>query len=1549
MTVDQLERPPLLDHHEFFGLTDSLPNGEVALDLARFEIYDVDAPVTKYVRGCLERLADPDNCPPVYVIKDDIPNAFTAREAIYVTDGLIDLFDAREEVLGVLAHELIHHEEEHVHRPAPPSVTSQAGQDRHFEIESDIKSFDRLDQRGINPAGCASALRKIKAYEDKHCQDQKDPDRLDPVRIPGIARRQPEPPKIIIHSLSHGSIEDRIVNLEQYLWVRDARHLQSTDSFQPIGLKRADFGSTYSDELGPDMPADPSIQQALILRAARADLDAKRELSAPVIEAEATILQTHNPDLSKTDAQNMAAAILHIGNKPSRSTPSLDTLLDLLPHIANLTLPIPANSLKEHFQAEAERLVQDQFYTLLEQNNLTTVIDTLQTHLGPTIGHKSLLAHMWQMAANDPRANAVCELIATMPLKSTEIADAYLRFDKAGSMDYTAHIATAFRRLREIDTNRHRQAMQMLEDQATLPLLTFLATRSQFLSHVTDGDKNTFLHDLDYWGAGLSANVKIGLTYDAQFDTIELESGISYEDETDLYMAGAEGFGNTAAIIGRMAAGSLTKDPTNLFGQKLRAHLAGLDHLTLLQQIHTRLEPGERAAVLSLLRHLRLSPVPGDQTETRKNLMIDIITGDQEAFPEAFARFTALLKEGAQPSLMQIRTKLTELKYLYQKLGKHHELPHSLAELVSGCEQAKDYLLIDCLGRVNSLLERPGHTADFLQPLRELVQHFPVAQIRTSNYLAGNEQAIWGKAVDRFMDLVGEEAALGDLSTDQLYGLLALSLMSTDLHVGISLPGHCVTELARRLDFDAAFELVFNQLQHLPPVALTEAIEYLVEEKAETFEQLARFESVATERLAKLVEDNYSSLGLAAVFDSYIVETYKGMKDVKRTSALRSDRIEGLQPTELLTAMLKTAQDPRDLQVYIFDRWWTGHRLGAREELKNFFNIEDYIFVRYQQPNKLKYWINNEAPDENFVSLDNLITKAYLPNAPARYAALRKLLLGDNGILTTEQGRQDLISALKNSWLSIVDNDEVAQMIDGILQALVSTQSPEDLYQYIAPVLQELILRPPVEQADYKWLADLKAQEILDDLAQRKDTTFTAQDVANVSARILRMMDGQTRPPQAQRIGNDDEYLHTTTNQRLMRFTDPPESGEIQQLSPIQLAILLGKKSGAIGARMLQLGGQYYPIPPEDQPAFRDIYDQMRGQSRFQAYKLLKREARYVPEIAQLLSEIKVFGRRIGGGSLVTVYEIETRSGDREVLGIRNPNAAHHVARIATIADSTLAAAIEAEPDNVDLRLSRLLVYDAVDWINHELNDTDFDRKDTVFRQQLTDPEQSIIPPGRSRYLLHVPLTKPTGTLWVRREQFIDGHNLNGLEIADQTNIAAGQISAADYQDVVSLLSRSFAAQMLKGDYVHPDLHPGNFRITTDNQTLALLDRYNLIPITPDLRRSIKATVRTLLSGDVTSALQNFISLSGGEVGGTILDALSGEIQTSTDTTQAIIKSIVTLRKQGLTMPLELSLIVRNIFALFGLAQQAGFNNLLEAFNHTAAPAELAELLQLLQ
>ena len=138
--------------HDNQELIDAQDRAELIEQLAEHRIYTEDAPITQFISERVSVLCgDSTEMPTVYVLDDDTPNAFALPGVIVVNRGLVELMDSTEEIDGILGHEHIHITEDHGHRSAQEdSELGRLGKIRIHEIEADIRSMLRLNEKGIN-------------------------------------------------------------------------------------------------------------------------------------------------------------------------------------------------------------------------------------------------------------------------------------------------------------------------------------------------------------------------------------------------------------------------------------------------------------------------------------------------------------------------------------------------------------------------------------------------------------------------------------------------------------------------------------------------------------------------------------------------------------------------------------------------------------------------------------------------------------------------------------------------------------------------------------------------------------------------------------------------------------------------------------------------------------------------------------------------------------------------------------------------------------------------------------------------------------------------------------------------------------------------------------------------------------------------------------------------------------------------------------------------------------------------------------------------------
>lgn len=1568
-------------------LTESAPNpqikaGRVTDALLEHDIYEPNAPIARYVQSRINTLSaalDHENdTPQTYVYEGDDPNAFADGDAIYVSDGLVRLLDYQEELDGVLAHELMHHDGDHVHKRQSQDGDHlrKLGISRAQELEADIRAMRLLDSAGINPMGLVGAFEKLDAYEAGLSDDGK--------------RR-------LHHSTVHGSTQDRRINLNQALWLADARHLDGAEAMQPVMIAPEEFGLklTVNTAVEKYDQLPTALQQQVLYQELRREPSERTLSGKQIARRQLEMIKIHNPDMSDERALAASDAVITCLD---RHAPAKDNTLDSLVHDAaivtealkDVELGISSNvlrsSLVEHrteaFLADHGGFSSD----VLSDKQFAANIAALRTIFNNGGLYSRELLETIREPHPEPATDAkqLTQICAAMAASNTVSMDGLIRSMSQTWGDSVDAERERSSRIAYAVSNARLDTAGALSEQSTSALLMFVARYPSTLKSGADaidfmdelingpnGDhpehrsemEHEIAEDYEYniWGRSLENIV------------IEIEEGHGYkltrpepeemptkryrpdeepeDDYDEIYDdyytdVSREDIGTHGPLSFYVADCMKVADPYELIAEILGsdeqdAHKQNALHLALRYAIAGEPDHKEAAYVYAaaLENPAAVSRLAYDTVEALGRQY----TSELKADAAANVDFNTMMDADAwfEHGLAKLEDTHSRIREIYQNLSLDTEWLAVLAETPRQNDEIKVKALMQLFNH-NHLEE---YHVVFAETMSDFLRTYGQVSFSTIGNTLDQDavtraELFWLTHVESIMAKNRHEGELSKVSLEDLESLLLLSLMVDEVDFQMHVPGVLFAELVSRHSFEEALEMTANTYAHLPGYVTARAIEHLIEDGTRSIENMELLVSTLERKLFGAIDDGAMQLGIMSIIDSHIIESYKTMQARHTHSALRSDEIEGMKPSDLLQAILMTGQDAMPLKRYLFNRWWTTNRKNP--QTSDEFGAEDYLIWRHpRKAARLQWWLNQQASDE-YAPLDSVMNRAFLANSMARYVALRKILLGDGGALTSEQGRHDLVDGLEGSWLQFIDSPEAKETVDLMLRSLVSVNGPEDLYQYLSPVLQELILRPPQHPTDNTELAEGKARQMLEGLVARgKIDEFDDRDLENITIRVRHLIEGGRVDNSEQSTASAISMLEALTGAGI------DEGEQISSLSPVQLAILLGKKSGAIGVRMLQLGGQYYTIPEEDKDQFREIYDQMKGQTRLQAYSLLQREADYAPATAELVGNIQHLGERVGGGSLVTVYEMVTKDGGREVLGVRNPNAAWHVANIADMVDRTLDDAIAKDPNNVDLQLAKSLVYDAVEWINLELNDTTFDQKDAVFKAENDHRSTQVnsFNTGNAHHSVYVPTTRPTGTPWLRREEYIDGNNLNNLRDAEETDIAHGHITPEDRKDVVSVLVRNYTQQLLQGSYAHSDIHPGNFRVTADNQHIVILDRYNLIEMTDERRGTIKQLLGSFISGDTNSALKVFLGATNASIDSSVLDDLANGLEQSSDKSQGMAQLIVGLKKNGVKIPVEIGLIIRNIFSLVSLAEEAGFDSLVGAFTHTAPPEEMVALL----
>lgn len=1472
-------------------------------------LLDPNGPITSYVRARLAVLcADEYEVPAAYVVQNEELNAYAVANTIVVNDGALEALDSTEAFDALLAHELGHVVRGHTcraHERRTPS--EEIGQVRTGELEADVFAMQLLDKRGINPQGVPAMLGHLREISE-------------PPRAEGSeGKRRPR-----FYSPTHGSAADREVTLKQAFHVLDTRHISPTltpmvrlAAEQPLGVDDASFA---------EQP--PIVRQAVVnwaYQAPRLDAAQKALLRAE----QGRILTELLPDYTDRDREIVQALA-------DRQLSKLDAgLQEVLPVIANEQLGSILGrwrylgEVQSYVQNALSRAVNSQMplaearptiSALAEYGVLDRAFD-VQVHVVDAIRTYGEIAAEKAVAA-----------LAELPAGSTEHDD--LQLPVKSEQDHELAIS-----IQKVFTKNDDRCLERLHERSPIDQLRFLTDNTIFGEpgnsefRLSDNRTISIVADWFYWGSGIDR-----ASYRTEKDVLRADDSIK-----EYYT-----FSRPHANDMRMRAHRngisqrLLKSVEPLVSQPVPQLLRDLAALT---RQDSSVDVAEMSLVLLALRDA-VDPQNPDQ------LPLLLLSGAYDFYRDAMHwNGTA---ESALRELSQVDTISAQLHGLFPDT----EVLDSMAILrrevrpASGMDR-RTKLTTSLRDRAIGLLLGPNEDKgeDALLTLFDngVLRIVNGADYELEEYdLPERMVGQWYRAVEKIItrpDVLQDEQALLTLA--------ALGKCAPDLEIRLALPAAAIRQLAENGDFTSCLALVERFALH--PDLRQEVLGVLIEQKATSAADFELLSDLVEQFWGDVTEQYSHEIGLGSVIDSVLLPEASARDGVwDRQVANQYDTIRGVQSQELLAALLSSGHDDTALKRYIADRWWAGYRthqarnpLDGPSELREYFKVEDYMVYRGAgKAARLQHWLQHDYPNRgSYQTYTETVGNAFLATKPARYWAVRKLLLSnEDSVLKREGGRQELVEALMQSWLSIED-DEQRDFTKGLLLDVLLANEISDTYQFIGPVLQDMILKPAKQPAELRTITGRIATELHGRLiaAGRLKPQDTRTDFPALHRRIYGLFTG----------GSLELTVETPAelrikSQALQLFGLDEQGEEAQSYSAIGFAALAGKKSGSLGVKMLQLANQYLELDEEDRRHFEGVYDDMVGQTRLQAYHTLKREAQYSAEARQLFESIAEYGPRVGGGSLFTVYKVKLHDGQDTVVGVKNPNADYRTAELAKFAHTGLDATLQRTPEDMNARTMQTLLADAAQWVYDELNDEQAAVAIPVFGRE-NDTRQGGFKKGNAAYELITPSTIATGSPWLRSEAFVAGKNLTSLEITDDghTDIPAGRITRDDYQQATSLLIRNYIHQIISGSYAHSDVHPGNFRITADNQAVAIFDRNNLIPMTPQLRTTILGTVKDISKNNVAGAVARIAQYAGGqavitpELSRTLQDL---SVQYAGDIGTLMTRSIVALKREGISVPLELSLILRNFMSLSQFSEQAGFSDLRAAIAKTAKLPEQIKL-----
>lgn len=741
--------------------------------------------------------------------------------------------------------------------------------------------------------------------------------------------------------------------------------------------------------------------------------------------------------------------------------------------------------------------------------------------------------------------------------------------------------------------------------------------------------------------------------------------------------------------------------------------------------------------------------------------------------------------------------------------------------------------------------------------------------------------------------------------------------------------------LFEKMDFKELYDFVTAGIGRITTM---QPIEKLVEEKAQTIPQLQKLVSTQ-QALAKLV-------------------TEQPDPDIGIGNALGyASKCSTLDRLTFLKCALNTQYGERELKTAIYRSW---RDLSYTERVRLNFELMGTV--------------------ESFLDTQTL----YLLDLKYKYMVLRTALAdATHGVLVRAASKRRLAPTLMQELVA-ADNPQdkaAVDLVEKLLSALVEHAPLSLSYFTLVPLMMNKLFLPPPEHEDgfaiavdyeldqiqfpkdkavrqeaYKalakaieidqkavWFWPKSAEEIADlrrsisahavndfiartrnagleewfMLAKKHDVQkTTAASIANV----LRSGFSRQYLLEKVRFKNPLGYFETRKSNVpgnvTKFFGGMPQPPERRKMRPLEFIVETARNMGSPGVRFLQLLGQYANIPKDYQQDFQQVYDNVRGQSKLTAFQTVAREW---PDIDQHLSRIE---DAVGGGSLTTVYRARWKDGTPVALKVLNPNLKYFNNIAFEVIKKTL--------DNLSQTDSRyrigLEVLDDIRrWIEGDIDFTGFLPKDREFRER----NHGFAGPGKYRII--VPRSYRPESKYFKLEEFIEGTNLTQHEelVKQGHNLKA----------IVSTICNNYMHQLQKRR-VHADVHPGNFRVTKDRE-IAILDRNFYLDFGEDEQARFMTALGYAMAGNVNGLAAYVVDYLATGNGNMTRDknALKSDLvqvfregmASAKPLPDRLLDVVRAVRTSGYTLPLNITLLVRNLHALQKFSERAGFASVEES------------------
>ncbi len=574
--------------------------------------------------------------------------------------------------------------------------------------------------------------------------------------------------------------------------------------------------------------------------------------------------------------------------------------------------------------------------------------------------------------------------------------------------------------------------------------------------------------------------------------------------------------------------------------------------------------------------------------------------------------------------------------------------------------------------------------------------------------------------------------------------------------------------------------------------------------------------------------------------------------------------------------------------------------------------------------------------------------KLYMMSETSKHILLRTLLTGKWGVLEDKEKRQLLLKRLAEDHIQNPDGEIESEVLK-IFSMLLEEGKTEDLYFIFSSILQDRIFRRPKKPRSYlevinrddhidqflrEQMWDYRENFWDENSAIERDSgySFTVDwvdlqellkedltikwwydeymcdwyeddsmpnDIAEYNAKVK--IANQALGPT---IANPFSQIYSQAEALCGGFEYAEYHGKMDATT---LIVNIARQLGSIGIRFLQIMGQYVEIPEYLRGSFNDVYDNINGQSKIVAHTTLLKAW---PEFKAGIQEI---GECIGWGSITTVYVAKSTTGENVVLKVVNPSFKFQYEKMFATLLQTFQSLAKSD---AKYETAIPVIHDIKLWIENDVSSENFIENDAQFYKKWNGWKNH----KKDRYSIRIPKSLPPGSEKFKQEEFIEWTNLTKLESLQE--------SGHDIQAVIRIIIAHYIAQ-IKDGIIHSDAHAGNFRITANNE-IAILDRSYYL----EIGFAEKVFLRSLFA-NINNPQKTFETLIGylaklpwnENVNFSWIESSMEALRISVSTPmQKISDVLVLLRKNQVYIPLWMTLLLKNINALYDLANKVGIS-----------------------